>query len=136
MDASSALAYPKAVADDAAMRSEELLAALRAERDEALRRVAVFDEVVRDLMEARGDADTDDEHDPEGSTVSWDRVTQEATARAARQHLAEIDAAIARVDAGWDGRCADCGEPIPAERLAARPSADRCVRCAGARPRG
>lgn len=118
------------------MRSEELLAALGAERDEALRRVALFDEVVRDLMEARGDADTDDEHDPEGSTVSWDRVTQEATARAAREHLGEIDAAIARVEGGWDGRCADCGEPIPPERLAARPSADRCVRCAGARPRG
>ena len=125
----------RVVADDAAMRSEELLAALRAERDDALRRVAVFDEVVADLVEARGDADTDDEHDPEGSTVSWDRATQEVTARAAREHLAEIDAAIARVTAGWDGRCADCGKLIPPARLAARPSADRCVRCAGARRR-
>jgi phage/conjugal plasmid C-4 type zinc finger TraR family protein len=28
-----------------------------------------------------------------------------------------------------DGRCQDCGEPIGEERLAAVPTASRCVRC-------
>ena len=43
--------------------------------------------------------------------------------------------ALARVRAGWDGACAGCGRPIPAERLIARPAADRCVRCAARHPR-
>lgn len=106
---------------------------LLALRAEAADRVTRFEAVVRELADARNDSDTDDEHDPEGSTVSWERAAQQASVDAARAHLAEIDAAIARVDSGWDGRCAGCGRPIPAERLVARPSADRCVGCAANR---
>lgn len=115
--------------DDAADRID----ALGRARAEAVARVGEFDDVVRALTAARGDSDTDDEHDPEGSTVSWDRAVQAASLAAARRHLEEIDAAIARLRAGWDGSCADCGRPIPAARLAARPGADRCVTCASAR---
>jgi DnaK suppressor protein len=46
--------------------------------------------------------------------------------------LAEIDDALARTIAGGYGLCVVCGEAIGAERLAARPSTDRCVRCAAA----
>ena len=108
----------------------DLLAILARHRHEAAARVAEFEAVVLGLADARGDADTDDEHDPEGSTVSWERAAHEATAEAARAHLAEIDAALDRVRTGWDGSCAGCGKPIPAERLAARPSAAHCVTCA------
>lgn len=110
-----------------------LLAQLRERRDEEFRRVAQFDTVVRELAESRGDSDADDEHDPEGSTVAWERAAQQASADAARAHLAEIDAAIARVESGWDGTCAGCGRTIPAERLIARASANRCVACASGR---
>ncbi|GMA40234.1 TraR/DksA family transcriptional regulator [Mobilicoccus caccae] len=108
----------------------DLRESLLAAQAEARRRVAEFDAVLRDLTEARGDADSDDEHDPEGSTVAWDRAVNAATAVAARDHLADVEAALARVEAGWDGRCATCLRPIPAERLAARPQTDRCVSCA------
>ncbi|MDO5712286.1 MAG: TraR/DksA C4-type zinc finger protein [Micrococcales bacterium] len=37
---------------------------------------------------------------------------------------------MARVGDGWNGRCTRCDQPIPPERLAARPCADRCIRCA------
>ncbi|WP_040158483.1 TraR/DksA family transcriptional regulator [Mobilicoccus massiliensis] len=114
-------------------RSAELLATLQESRRVAARRLEEFDATTRDLAEARGDSDTDDEHDPEGSTVAWDRAVSAATADSARRQLADIDAAIARVEAGWDGRCAVCGEPIPVERLEVRPQADRCVRCATSR---
>lgn len=113
-----------------------LVDALRAARREAAARLAEFERVVDELAAARTDADGDDEHDPEGSTVSWDRAAQAATVEAARRHLAEIDAALTRVERGWDGGCAGCGEPIPPPRLLARPSADRCVRCAGGPRRG
>lgn len=43
--------------------------------------------------------------------------------------IAQIDAALARMDAGEFGRCAICGTPIPAERLEIRPFATTCVPC-------
>ena len=86
--------------------------------------------VAADRFEGAQDANVDDEHDPEGQTIAWDREQATALAAAARATLAEVDAALARIDAGWDGACAVCGTLIPPERLAARPTADRCVRCA------
>jgi DnaK suppressor protein len=46
-----------------------------------------------------------------------------------RQHLEQVHAAIARIDAGTWGRCASCGRRIPAARLRALPETDRCARC-------
>ena len=46
--------------------------------------------------------------------------------------IAEIDAALARIDAGTYGMCARCGTEIPEERLELRPFASRCVACTGA----
>ena len=47
--------------------------------------------------------------------------------RQAREHLADIDAALAKVAAGTYGLCEVCGEPIPDGRLEARPTARTCV---------
>lgn len=44
--------------------------------------------------------------------------------------LAEIKAALQRLDAGDYGVCATCGESIPTPRLIARPAATLCVTCA------
>ena len=98
-------------------------------------RIATMTTDLHAIFDASVDSNADDEHDPEGSTLSWDRATHAASLEAARTSLAEIDAALARVRAGWDGACAGCGRPIPAERLIARPAADRCVRCAARHPR-
>jgi RNA polymerase-binding transcription factor DksA len=43
--------------------------------------------------------------------------------------LGEIDAALARIEAGTYGRCTGCGADIPEERLELRPFASRCVAC-------
>jgi RNA polymerase-binding protein DksA len=43
--------------------------------------------------------------------------------------LAEIDDALERIDAGSYGTCADCGNPIPEERLEAVPWATLCIDC-------
>ena len=47
--------------------------------------------------------------------------------------LDEIDAALARIDAGTYGSCVRCGSAIPVERLQMRPFAGACVTCASAR---
>ena len=47
--------------------------------------------------------------------------------------LDEIEAALARIDAGTYGSCVRCGSAIPVERLQMRPFAGACVSCAIAR---
>jgi DnaK suppressor protein len=44
-------------------------------------------------------------------------------------HLAEVEAAIARLDAGTYGTCVRCGEPVASERLDALPWAAHCIGC-------
>ncbi|WP_408899386.1 TraR/DksA family transcriptional regulator [Nocardioides sp. R1-1] len=108
-------------------------ALLEAERAEAGRRLSgltgSFDEVVA----ASRDTNADDEHDPEGATIAFERSQLATLVAQVRRHLAEVDAALARLDAGTYGVCERCGEPIASARLEARPSARRCVACA-ARP--
>lgn len=43
--------------------------------------------------------------------------------------LAEVEAALARINDGSYGTCVDCGEPIGWPRLNAQPTADRCIAC-------
>jgi RNA polymerase-binding transcription factor DksA len=76
---------------------------------------------------------TDDEHDPEGHTLAFERQQIVALLEAARTRASETDAAIARLDSGVYGACEECGRPIAGERLDARPTARRCISCAGAR---
>ena len=90
-----------------------------------------FDAVVA----ASRDTNADDEHDPEGATIAFERSQIEALARQAEHHLEEIDAAVERLDAGTYGTCEACGASIGAERLEARPAARVCIRCAASRPR-
>ena len=52
------------------------------------------------------------------------------------QHLAQVDAAIARLDAGTYGRCLRCGRDIPPGRLEALPWAAHCIDCQTAIDRG
>ena len=46
------------------------------------------------------------------------------------REIREIEAALARVEAGNYGLCLDCGFEIPYQRLLAEPAAARCVACA------
>lgn len=46
--------------------------------------------------------------------------------------LADVESALKRLDAGTYGNCADCGEPIPLERLRVQPAALRCAHCQAA----
>lgn len=103
------------------------LALLRAE---AAARVASTAAALAELMHDREGSNDDDEHDPEGVTLSseWSRLT--GLAEAAASELQQVDDAIARLDAGTYGVCANCGRPIPEARLEVRPFATHCVACA------
>ncbi|WP_153505460.1 TraR/DksA family transcriptional regulator [Cumulibacter manganitolerans] len=99
-------------------------------RVDAAERLATTSRMLQSLLADRAGANDDDEHDPDGATLSseWSRLTGLEEAAAAK--LAQVDDALARLDAGTYGICVSCGQPIPAARLEARPFAERCVRCA------
>jgi DnaK suppressor protein len=82
------------------------------------------------LFTASRDSNSDDEHDPEGTTIGFERAQLTALLTAARVRIAEVDDALRRVDAATYGVCEGCGRPIAEERLAARPFARHCVACA------
>ncbi|WP_168583096.1 TraR/DksA family transcriptional regulator [Gephyromycinifex aptenodytis] len=115
--------------------ADDLLVHLREARQQARARVEEFHATQQALTRSRGDSDSDDEHDPEGSTIAWDQALLAASRDAARRHLRDIESALSRVEDGWDGTCTGCGQPIPAERLQVRPHTDQCVSCASTRQR-
>ena len=64
-----------------------------------------------------------------------ERELAETGAGRAREALADIERALARLDAGTYGWCEECGVAIPFERLEAIPSARLCVVCPERRSR-
>jgi DnaK suppressor protein len=82
------------------------------------------------MVEASKDSNADDEHDPEGSTIAFERSQVGALVADARHQLAEVEAALERLVDGSYGTCEVCGRPIVPERLEARPTARTCVDCA------
>ncbi|MGD0310861.1 MAG: TraR/DksA C4-type zinc finger protein [Acidimicrobiales bacterium] len=79
-----------------------------------------------------GDANGDDEHDPEGSTLAYERAQVAALLAEAECNLGDLDTASARLKAGTYSVCEACGEKIALERLEALPAARRCIGCASA----
>lgn len=76
------------------------------------------------------DTNADDEHDPEGATIAFERSQLDALVVQARRQLIDIEAALGRLDQGDYGVCEVCGRPIDERRLDVRPVARTCVRCA------
>ena len=105
-------------------------ARLEEERRRTAERLAALRGDYRGFVEASKDSNADDEHDPEGATIAFERSQAGALVRQAEEHLEQVEAALARLDAGTYGVCAVCGRAIPAERLEVRPAATTCVACA------
>jgi DnaK suppressor protein len=108
---------------------------LNTDREQVLDRIAELEQEFAAIVTSasEGSAGGDDEHDPEGATVAFERQHIAALIAQAREHLAAIDAALRKVDSGIYEICDKCGGPIGEERLAARPASLHCVRCAGTR---
>ena len=103
---------------------------LLAERARVRQRIAALEREFAGIAEAASAGGTDDEHDPEGATLAFERQHTAALLEQAREQLAAADAALGRLEAGRYGVCERCGQPIGDDRLAARPAARTCVRCA------
>ena len=72
---------------------------LLAERAGALQRVAALEREFAGIAEAASAGGADDEHDPEGATLAFERQHAAALLERAREQLAAIDAALGRLEA-------------------------------------
>ena len=93
---------------------EQLLQALR----ESAAQIAGLERQHDEIVAASRDSNADDEHDPEGATIAFEREQVSALLAPARQRRADLLHAVEQVRSGGYGRCELCGEPIGAERLA------------------
>jgi DnaK suppressor protein len=103
---------------------------LEAERSRAQGQLAALRRDFGGIVAASRDSNADDEHDPEGHTIAFERSQVDALIRQAERRLAEVDAALERLAEGRYGVCERCGRPVAAGRLEARPTARTCVACA------
>jgi DnaK suppressor protein len=103
---------------------------LRAERARTADQVDALRREHDDIVQAAALVATDDEHDPEGATIAFERSRVAALIEQSQNHLVDLDHALAELADGRYGRCEGCGDDIGAERLAARPSARTCISCA------
>lgn len=113
--------HPETGLDDttvAALRSH-LLAALDDDRAQLAELRRVVDELTG-------------QHDLESLQ---ERELAERGITRATEALADIEDALARIEAGTYGTCEQCGNPIAVARLEAIPHARTCVSCGPGRPR-
>lgn len=105
-------------------------ARLDAERTRALDRLANLHLDFAAMVAASADSNADDEHDPEGATIAFERSQLDALIRQTQHQLVEIELAGDRLANGSYEMCESCAKPIPKARLEARPVARTCIACA------
>ena len=98
--------------------------------DDARQRVVDLRAAREELVASIEGANADDEHDPEGATLAFEREQLTALLAQAERSVAAAERALAARAEGTYGTCERCGRPIGAERLEARPSATTCITCA------
>lgn len=86
---------------------------------------------LRHMGRAPGTSELDfDEGFADSGQVTAERGEVDAIAGSLTENLAEIEAALAKLEDGSYGRCEDCGNEIAVPRLEAMPSARFCITCA------
>ena len=93
-------------------------------------------EAIRTQLEERYEFHTDQLQDLMTADVTPGTASVNAALRAqSRQALSEIAAALRHMAEGSYGRCHECQNDIPLERLEARPDAALCASCQATRDR-
>jgi DnaK suppressor protein len=112
------------------MESSEFQQRLEQERAVVLASIAAVRADFDAVVASSTDANSDDEHDPEGATVAFERAQLSSLLDDAQVTLTAIETALARLGEGRYGECNRCGQAIATERLLALPSTTSCFSCA------
>jgi RNA polymerase-binding protein DksA len=81
------------------------------------------------MAEESGEDAVFDNHLADTATETYDRELDYTLEENSEHVLADIDAALKRIEAGTYGVCTNCAKQIPEERLEARPWATLCIDC-------
>ncbi len=106
-----------------------LRAALEAERDRLAAEIEEYERADQETLSDVSGENNYRDHMADQGTATFSRELDLTLEEQARDSLAQIERALARMDAGTYGVCARCGNVIPAERLEAMPEAELCVSC-------
>ncbi|MDI2031819.1 TraR/DksA C4-type zinc finger protein [Saccharopolyspora sp. TS4A08] len=102
-------------------------------RDEVQHRIESLQRHLASIVEQATWTTNDDEHDPEGVTIAYERAQTQGLLADAKAELDALDQAAHRIETGTYGQCLRCGKRISKERLEALPAATLCIRCTSAR---
>jgi RNA polymerase-binding transcription factor DksA len=86
--------------------------------------------------DALGELSSADQHPADVGTETFEREKDLSILEHVDAQLADVDAALTRIDGGTYGRCEICGREIDADRLRARPATRFCVDDQGRVERG
>ena len=98
---------------------------LTREVDEITARIATMTTDLHAIFDASVDSNADDEHDPEGQTIGYERAQLTALITAAQAQLTAVERALTRLEEGSWRDLHGLPPPIPAERLEVRPAPRR-----------
>jgi DnaK suppressor protein len=104
---------------------------LEVEREQTRSRLSALAAEFEGIVATSQGANGDDEHDPEGATIAFERERAAALRAQAEAHVGDVERALARVATGKYGICRSCLGPIAPERLRAVLVTELCIACAG-----
>lgn len=106
-----------------------VLVAARSAHERTVAQIESLERAVAGIVEAAALTATDDEHDPEGATIAYERALAIALLGQARRDLDRVVTALAHLESGGAVVCENCGREIDTERLVALPIAHTCIDC-------
>ncbi len=112
------------------MAEPSVRSVLESERASAVDRVQTLRTELAWLAGDSVDANGDDEHDPEGSTLAFERARVAALLGDAESTVEDLDRALTKLASGTYAVCEGCGRQIPRDRLDALPATRICIDCA------
>ena len=118
-----------AMTDESALRD-----VLNVERAATVARIRAMQADLDAIVAASANTNNDDEHDPEGSTIAYEKAQVGALLAAAQSNLGDLDFALARLTTGRYSVCERCHAHISSERLAALPAGGLVSTVPTARP--
>lgn len=102
---------------------QQLRKLLEVERAELTEAIGHYEVLARHKKPGLGNHMADD------ATEAFDQAASLALHRNEQSLLAQVEAALARMDRGEYGVCTRCGNEIDFARLKAIPHAELCIRC-------
>jgi RNA polymerase-binding protein DksA len=108
-------------------QQDELRGALEAEKDSVEEELAAHGKQSGNEWEGSSESEGEEADPIDAADNIEELATNTPLVAELQERKKEIEAALARMDAGTYGACEVCGDPIPFDRLEANPAAATCI---------